>query len=113
MSFYPLEKLMNLYDGFQRSYLVAGQSLLLVQEEGRCYLLLNQCPHQQAPFVGNSSYGSSRGGPSAATIMQGHIRCSVHGMAFSLATGKTTDGCQQSLQFLPIVYEGNQLGVVL
>ena len=98
--FYPLERLINLYDGYQRAYQIAGHSLLLIQDAGRCYLLKNHCPHQQASL-------------SQATLSEGKLRCPLHGMSFDLQTGKTQDGCQQSLVFLPIVYEGNQLGVVL
>jgi nitrite reductase/ring-hydroxylating ferredoxin subunit len=46
-------------------------------------------------------------------VSQGQLRCPVHGMTFDLITGKTSDGCSQSLQFLSIVYEGNQMGVDL
>lgn len=98
--FYPLERLINLHDGYRRPYVVAGHSLLLLQEEGRRYLLRNQCPHQQAPL-------------SSATVNNGRLRCPVHGMEFDLVTGKTTDGCNQSLQFITIVYEGNQIGLDL
>jgi len=98
--FYPLERLINLYDGYQRAYQVQGHSLLLVQDNGRCYLMHNRCPHQQAPL-------------SQATLSEGQLRCPLHGMSFDLLTGKTADGCSQSLQFVPIIYEGNQLGVEL
>jgi nitrite reductase/ring-hydroxylating ferredoxin subunit len=98
--FYPLERLMNLYDGYQSAFSVAGRSLLLVQDSGRCQLLLNQCPHQQAPLT-------------KASLEGGMLRCPVHGMRFDLLTGKSPEGCGQKLQFLPIVYEGNQLGVDL
>ena len=104
--FYPLERLMNLYDGFQRAYHIQGYSLLLLQDNGRCYLLHNRCPHQQAPF-------SNQSGGASASVSQGKLRCPVHGMTFDLMTGKTPDGCTQSLQFLSIVYEGNQVGVDL
>ena len=100
MTFYPLERLMNLYDGYCRDFVVSGQPLLLVQDEGRCYILRNHCPHQQAPL-------------SRASVAGGHIRCPLHGMSFSLLTGKTNDGCDASLQYLPVAYEGNQVGVSL
>jgi 3-phenylpropionate/trans-cinnamate dioxygenase ferredoxin subunit len=96
--FYPLERLMNLYDGYQRGFTVEGHSLLLVQDNGRCYLLRNHCPHQQAPLTN-------------ATMNNGNLRCSVHGMEFDLLTGKSKDGCSQALQFIPVIYEGSQLGV--
>lgn len=98
--FYPLERLMNLHDGYQRAFSVAGHALLLLQDEGRCILLLNQCPHQQADL-------------SRASVDRGVLRCPVHGMRFDLRTGVSPDGCEQRLRFLPIIYEGNQLGVDL
>ncbi|MBX2810137.1 MAG: Rieske 2Fe-2S domain-containing protein, partial [Cellvibrionaceae bacterium] len=67
-------------------------------------LLLNQCPHQQAPL-----YQDTR----PASIKDGFLRCPVHGMRFHLATGGTTDGCNNRLQYLTPVYEGNKVGVVL
>lgn len=100
MAFYPLERLMNLYDGYQRVFRVAGKSLLLVQDEGRCHLLLNQCPHQLRPLDG-------------ASLAHGTITCRFHGMSFDLNTGKTHDGCNNVLQRFIISYEGNQLGVDL
>jgi nitrite reductase/ring-hydroxylating ferredoxin subunit len=96
--FYPLERLMNLYDGYQRGFMVDGHSLLLVQNDGRCYLLRNICPHQQVSLTN-------------ATMNNGYLRCAAHGMEFNLMTGKSQDGCSQELQFIPIIYEGNQLGV--
>ncbi len=98
MAFYPLERLMNLYDGYRNVFRVAGQSLLLVQDEGRTYLLLNQCPHQRRPL-------------DRATVAGGTITCPHHGMCFDLTTGKTSDGCNHPLQFIRIAYEGNQVGV--
>jgi nitrite reductase/ring-hydroxylating ferredoxin subunit len=98
MAFYPLERLMNLYDGYRNVFHVAGQSLLLVQDEGRTYLMLNQCPHQRRPL-------------DRATVVGGSITCPHHGMCFDLNTGKTADGCSHDLQFIRIAYEGNQVGV--
>lgn len=100
MTFYPLERLMHLYDGYQRVFRVAGKSVLLIQDEGRCYLLLNQCPHQLRPL-------------DRATVSKGTITCPHHGMCFSLTTGQTNDGCNNALQSLTIAYEGQQLGVYL
>ncbi len=102
--FYPLERLMNLYDGYQQAFSVAGHSVLLLQHEGRCHLLLNQCPHQQAPLFSPRA---------SSSIDQNMLRCPVHGMRFSLRDGSSPDGCAQKLQFLPIAYEGNRLGVDL
>lgn len=98
MAFYPLERLMNLHDGYCNSFRVAGKSVLLIQEEGRTYLMLNQCPHQLRPL-------------DRATVSGGSITCPHHGMCFDLTTGKTNDGCSGALQFIRIAYEGTQIGV--
>ncbi len=98
MAFYALERLINLYDGYCRSFSVAGQSLLLIQENGQRYLLLNQCPHQRMPLA-------------QGTIRDGFIQCPTHGMRFSLLTGETKDGCSERLRFLTPSYEGAIIGV--
>ncbi|MGH1486142.1 MAG: Rieske (2Fe-2S) protein [Cellvibrionaceae bacterium] len=100
MAFYLLEKLIHLHDGYSRSFSIAGQSLLLVQDQGQRYLLLNQCPHQQAPL-------------DRATIQGGKLQCSLHGMQFDLITGATSSACDERLQFLPIAYDGASIGVQL
>ena len=99
MAFYPLERLVNLYEGYRQAFMIAGKPLLLLQEGGRTHLLINQCPHQQAPLT-------------KASIEQGILQCPVHGIRFDLATGRAQAGCAQSLQYLPLAYEGNQVGVV-
>lgn len=98
MAFYALERLMNLYDGYRRPFVVAGQPILLIQEEGKRIIIINQCPHMQASLERGS-------------IHDGLIQCPAHGMRFDLFTGHSPDGCQNRLQFLPIIYDGNQLGV--
>jgi len=100
MAFYALERLINLYDGYRRPFVVAGQPLLLIQEEGRRVIILNQCPHLQAPLERGS-------------IHDGFIQCPAHGMRFDLVSGQSLDACNNGLQFLPIAYDGNQLGVNL
>lgn len=100
MAFYPLERLMNLYDGYQKAFHINGMSLLLIQDEGRRYLIINQCPHQQAPLAGS-------------TVQNGKIRCQLHGMSFDLLSGVTTDGCQERLKALPLIFEGSSIGVDL
>lgn len=100
MAFYALEHLVNLYDGYRQSFSVNRLPLLLIQEEGQRYLLLNQCPHQQAPL-------------DKGRVVDGEIHCVYHGMRFNLQTGISTDGCESPLQFFPIAYEGSSLGVDL
>lgn len=100
MAFHGLERLINLYDGYCRSYQVAGRPLLLVQQDGQRYLLLNQCPHQQMSLT-------------RATLNNGFIQCPSHGMRFNLATGETKDGCSDRLQFFKLSYDGAVVGVDL
>lgn len=100
MAFHGLERLINLYDGYCRSFHIAGRPLLLIQDGGQRYLLLNQCPHQQMPLT--------RG-----TLSDGFIKCPSHGMRFNLATGETADGCSMRLQFFTPSYDGAVVGVDL
>lgn len=97
MAFYALERLMNLYDGYKRPFIVAGKPLLLIQEEGKRMIIVNQCPHLQAPLE-------------HSTISHGVLQCPAHGMRFDLTTG-ASGACQNRLQFLTIAYDGNQIGV--
>lgn len=99
MGYLALEKLHQLYDGYRRPVRISGNEYLLLQEEGRVYLLLNRCPHQQAPLQ-------------QASISNGQLRCPRHGMVFDLPSGRpvTANGCA-ALTFLPLVYDGNTLGV--
>ncbi|WP_020209287.1 Rieske (2Fe-2S) protein [Gilvimarinus chinensis] len=99
MTYIALAYLHELYDGYRQPIRLAGQELLLLQEEGRLLLLSNRCPHRQAPLT-------------QAYIANGVLRCSQHGIEFSLRTGRPVNdtGCAP-LQFLPLIYEANTVGV--
>lgn len=101
MSFHVLEKLSQLYDGYRKEFRVSGRSLLLLQDEGRVYLIENRCPHMDAPLT-------------HSTVSHGKLRCPIHGIEFVLSTGAACGplmGTLDSLVSFPIVYEGNTLGV--
>ncbi len=102
MSFIPLAKLHQLYDGLCLPVVVAGKPLLLIQEEGKTYLIANQCPHLGASL-------------SRATLLDGWLRCPVHGMEFNLASGQPRHPavCPAGLQYYSLAYEGNSVGVYL
>lgn len=103
MTFYPLEKLHQLYDGYCKSFRVAGKDLLLLQNEGKPYLITNRCPHMDAPLT-------------RATLEPGSLRCPVRGIEFDLASGGAKGslaGCIDPLEKFTIAYEGNVLGVML
>ncbi|MFI8610841.1 Rieske (2Fe-2S) protein [Pseudomonas sp. NPDC077649] len=55
--FIALERLINLDEGYRRSFQVAGRSLLLLVVEGQPVLLENRCPHQGAPLHDASLQG--------------------------------------------------------
>lgn len=103
MAYQALEILHQLYDGYRRVFRVAGRELLLLQEEGRTYLLTNRCPHMDAPLH-------------KASVAGDVLRCPVHGIEFDLRSGQALNapgGCVGPLAFVPVVYEGNTLGVDL
>ncbi|HEX7763586.1 MAG TPA: Rieske 2Fe-2S domain-containing protein [Cellvibrio sp.] len=99
MPFVALEKLHQLYDGYRKAFTLGGQSLLLLQENGKTLLMKNSCPHAGAALT-------------YATCVGNAIRCPLHGMVFDLHSGRSTNpACSDSLQFIPLIYEGNTLGV--
>ena len=103
MRFFPLEKLINLRDGYSRKFKIDNLQLLLVQQLGEIHLLEANCPHRSHPL-------------SAADIDGGVLRCPLHQYEFSLKDGtlmRATEEACRSLRVFPIVYEGSEIGVVL
>lgn len=99
MPFVALEKLHQLYDGYRKAFTLDGQPLLLLQENGKTLLIKNSCPHAGAALT-------------YATCTGNAIRCPMHGMEFDLSSGRSANpACSQRLQFIPLIYEGNMLGV--
>lgn len=101
MAFVALEKLHQLYDGYRKPVKLAGQNLLLLQENGKTCLIKNQCPHAGASLT-------------SASFSNNVLRCASHGIEFDLTTGRSrSPACAQSLQFLPLIYEGSHVGIDL
>ena len=101
MAFLALEKLMFLEDGYRREFIVDGIPLLLIQEDGQRYLIRNQCPHRGAALTDG-------------VITAGAIRCPNHGWSFNLSDGQCRlPAPGPCLTQYSLVYEGNQIGVVL
>ncbi len=100
MAYRELVKLHQLYDGYRLPLQLSGRQWLLLQEAGRVYLIANQCPHQGATLWQASVVGGSA------------LRCPQHGMVFDLCSGQEINrACSGRLQHLPLVYEGNGVGV--
>ncbi len=99
--FYPLEKLHRLHDGYQKAIKVGRHELLLLQDEGRLYLIENRCPHMDAPLT-------------FASVREGVIRCPMHGIEFSLRTGEgRTPAPLSPIKIFTPIYDGSVVGVEL
>ncbi len=99
MPFVALEKLHLLHDGYRKAVTIRGRPFLLLQENGRVSLIKNACPHASAPLT-------------HATYSDGCLRCPMHGIEFELSSGRSRSAaCVNGLQFIPLIYEGNQIGV--
>ena len=103
MRFYPLEKLINLHDSYARNFKIDNLQLLLLQRSGQLYLIEGRCPHRGHPL-------------DVATLDQGVIQCALHHYQFAIADGRllsaTEERCR-GLRTFDLVYEGNEVGVVL
>ncbi|WP_370978815.1 Rieske (2Fe-2S) protein [Agaribacterium sp. ZY112] len=104
MAFHVLEQLSRLQDGYKKSFNIEGHKLLLIHENGHSYLIEDRCPHKDLPL-------------STGTVTpDGKLRCSAHGIAFELNSGKATGPMGDVLDCLTrfdLVYEGSTVGVEL
>jgi nitrite reductase/ring-hydroxylating ferredoxin subunit len=101
--FYPLEKLINLQDNYVRTFKIDQHQLLLIQTEGEPHLIEGLCPHRGHPL-------------DTAAIAQRRLECPLHKYQFSLEDGalihSTEEPCR-GLRKYAVVYEGNEIGVML
>ncbi|UVJ42623.1 Rieske (2Fe-2S) protein [Pseudomonas sp. LS1212] len=96
--FVPLERLINLDEGYRNTFQVAGRRLLLLVLDNQPLLMEDSCPHRGAPLH-------------MATLSNGVLRCQRHGMAFQLPSGRPLqEGCA-GLMMLEIAYEGDRIGI--
>lgn len=102
MAFHPLEKLINLQDGYRQVFRVEGLQLLLIQESGKRYLLRNMCPHKGFPLH-------------TGTLTGPQLRCAYHAMTFDLSRdGRCIQHpTQPGVQMYELVYDGSSAGVEL
>ena len=103
MRFYGLEKLINLHDNYMRHFRIDHRDLLLIQRRGEVFLIEGHCPHRAHPL-------------DTATIDEGVIQCALHQYQFALDTGRLLFASEErcrDLQTYPVVFEGNEVGVVL
>lgn len=103
MRFYPLEKLINLHDGYSGLFKIDHVQLLLLQRDGQLFLVEANCPHRAHPL-------------DAATVTNGVIECPLHQYQFSLDDGRLLQHSEEpcrGLKIWDIVYEGVDVGVML
>ena len=103
MNYYPLETLDKLYDGYRRTFAINSVDLILLQHQGKRYLLENVCPHagyllSQAQLIGTS------------------LRCPMHGYLFEISDGACVaayEGPCRGLITYDIIYRDDKIGVML
>ena len=100
MRFLPLEKLINLRDGYRRRIKIDQLDLLLLQEAGQLHIIHSRCPHREHPL-------------DQGDVDDGYIYCPLHGFGFSLADGHHDGGLCQALQIYTPVFEGSDVGIVV
>ena len=101
MAFHALANLSDLYDGYCQAFRLGQRQVLLIQEQGRHYIIDNRCPHMDAPLANG-------------TLAHGTITCRAHGIAFDLETGKAGGPLGDTLACLEkhsVDYDGNKIGL--
>ena len=102
VAFIALEKLINLHEGYTRHCRVDYHNLLLLQRDGECFVIESVCPHRQHPLE-------------TARIENKTLECPLHGYRFSLKNGAVLHASEEicrPLKLWPVVYEGNEVGIV-
>lgn len=103
MRYYGLEKLIDLYDGYRKSFQFDHHHLLLLQTANELFLIESRCPHQGHDLT-------------AADIDGAAIRCPLHGYIFALKDGQNihfSEAMCRNLRRYEIEYRGNEIGVML
>ncbi|PKM22008.1 MAG: hypothetical protein CVV10_06500 [Gammaproteobacteria bacterium HGW-Gammaproteobacteria-14] len=98
MAFHGLIRLDQLYDGYRGVFRIGREEILLLQQEGRVYLLDNRCPHQGFPL--------DRG-----TLRGERLICPRHGFAFHIERGDCFQASSCSLRIWSVAYQGSVIGV--
>lgn len=103
MAYYPLEKLINLDEGYRRQFRVGAHDILLLVDQGQYFICEALCPHLASPLI-------------RSALVAGKIQCAKHGFEFDLASGTHSQarqtGCR-ALQVYPPAFDGDTLGVEL
>jgi len=98
--FQPIDKLINLYDGYRKRLKIDQLDVILLQEQGQCFVIETRCPHRQHSLLD-------------APISDGMIVCALHQYGFDLLSGANREGLCNDLSRHEPVYEGNEIGVMI
>jgi len=96
--FVPLERLINLQEGYRKALRVNGQALLLMVVDNQPVLIEDRCPHRDSPL-------------SLGTLDGDVLRCPAHGKAFRLPLGQSLQAGCPGLNVLRLAYEGDRIGI--
>lgn len=103
MRYFSLEKLINLHDGYRKTFKIDEHHLLLIQEEGVRFLIESFCPHREHSLIDATVFGDS-------------ISCPHHRYQFHLSSGdilqRTEEPCRR-LRVYELVEEERDVGVLL
>ena len=100
--FHVLDHLVNLHDGYRKSFRIDQHKLLLLVEDNNYHIIENECPHAGSAF-------------DSGLIRNQTISCPGHFMQFDLATGQCLErkSTCRAIKVYDPVFEGNSLGVML
>ncbi|AYC32709.1 Rieske (2Fe-2S) protein [Pseudomonas cavernae] len=98
--FVALERLLNLEEGYRRTFQLAGRNLLLMVVDRQPLLLENRCPHQGVPLHN-------------ATLAGWVLRCARHGVEFDFFSGQALNAHCPALTRFELVYDDDRIGVDL
>nr|WP_019365372.1 Rieske (2Fe-2S) protein [Pseudomonas luteola] len=98
--FVPLERLLNLEEGYRQRFLIKGLPVVLMVIQGKHILFEDRCPHQGASLF-------------QGAITSDSIRCPRHGFEFDVYTGKAVNANCPELKLLNPAYERDRIGIDL
>lgn len=100
MRFQPLEKLINLHDGYRRRFKIDDLDVVLLQHDGQLVIIDSRCPHREHSLE-------------QGDVDSGFIFCPLHGYGFSLLDGHHDGGLCAALRVYPPVFEGADVGIAI
>lgn len=104
MRFIPLERLINLHEGYRQAFKIDGADIILLHEEGHTFAFSRTCPHQHYSL-------------DYARVTNGIVLCSAHGFEFDLnrsgALVKPVGFPCSALRTYDLVYEADRIGIMV